>query len=63
MKDAVFEKWTKIYGDGNSNKAAEKKMLGEYLSFNQELKSIYGNVEIYVTQISENESFLSKLFK
>lgn len=34
MKDAVFEKWTKIYGDGNSNKAAEKKMLGEYLSFN-----------------------------
>lgn len=59
MKDAVFEKWTKIYGDGNSNKAAEKKLLSEYLLFNQELKSIYGNVEIYVTQISENESFLS----
>lgn len=57
--DIVFEKWTKIYGDNICSIQCEKKKLCEYLVFDQELSSNYGQLDITVTTFKENDLFIS----
>ena len=54
-----YEELKKIDLDLNSILEIQKNLSTTFNQIQSELKSIYGNVEIYVTQISENESFLS----